>query len=216
MGNPAENVLTKIGNKVMGLEYTNRRGDRYYVFQGQTKTGKPKYYCARKASESGTPVERLPDDYEIYERPDNVLVSIRKIRPSQIQPFEREQLTQWADKLARTPVMVDVDGDYMIVYAADTNPDASIRAMHLIFGECIGGEDKQREWVLQHTRYSAMFRFTLKDEDKRLYSIERWCFRGSVDRWIHLDNGIPLEDLAKTYLPHLGHESFYELMAGHL
>lgn len=27
---------------IVGLEYVNRRGDRYFILQGKTKTGKPK------------------------------------------------------------------------------------------------------------------------------------------------------------------------------
>ncbi len=32
----------------MSIEYVNRRGDKYYLLQGKTKTGKPKYYVSRK------------------------------------------------------------------------------------------------------------------------------------------------------------------------
>ena len=60
----------------MGLEYVNRRGDRYYILQGVTKTGKPKYYCSRKPK--GVPVEELPDDFEVYENPGTKMVSVRK------------------------------------------------------------------------------------------------------------------------------------------
>jgi hypothetical protein len=31
----------------MTIEHVNRRGDRYYVLQGKTKTGKPKFYCSK-------------------------------------------------------------------------------------------------------------------------------------------------------------------------
>lgn len=34
----------------MGLKYTNRQGNVYYLQAGATKTGKPKYYFARKVS----------------------------------------------------------------------------------------------------------------------------------------------------------------------
>jgi len=70
----------------MPLEYTNRRGDRYYVLQGKTKTGMPKYYCSRKTQ--GTPVERLPEDYEINEHPRDAVVTIRRVRASAILPLQ--------------------------------------------------------------------------------------------------------------------------------
>src|SRR5437899_2787853 len=49
----------------MGIEYVNRRGERYYLLQGKTKTGKPKYYVSRKAE--GVPVEQMPEGYELHE-----------------------------------------------------------------------------------------------------------------------------------------------------
>jgi hypothetical protein len=51
----------------MALEYVNRRGDRYFVLQGKTKTGKPKFYCSKRYS--GVGVDRLPDEFAIHENP---------------------------------------------------------------------------------------------------------------------------------------------------
>ena len=194
------------------MEYVNRRGDRYYVLQGQTKTGKPKYYCARRENAVGAPVEQLPAGFEIHERPADAMVSIRKVRPSRILPFEREQLAQWADQLAGVPVLVDLDGDHLIVYAADTDPEASLSAMSLILGAPLGDDEEHRQWIVGHTRYSPMFRFRLENENERLYSVDRWCYLGSIDGWVSLAEGEPLENVAQTYSPHLGQESFFELM----
>lgn len=67
----------------MGLEYTNRRGTRYYVFQGETKTGKPKYFASRKPdSDKGVRIETLPDEFEIFEHPESTIVTIRKRKPT--------------------------------------------------------------------------------------------------------------------------------------
>ena len=74
----------------MGLEYVNRCGDRYYLLQGKTKTGKPKYYASRKCN--GVAVDRMPEGFEFYEHPAQGLVSVRRIRPSQILASEHRQL----------------------------------------------------------------------------------------------------------------------------
>jgi hypothetical protein len=42
----------------MALEYTNRRGNTYYLQASATKMGKPKYYCGRKRK--GAPRDELP------------------------------------------------------------------------------------------------------------------------------------------------------------
>jgi hypothetical protein len=61
------------------------------------------------------------------------------------------------------------------------------------------------------TTFSAVFRFTFQDSEKRLFALEGYCFRGSIDDWIYLVGPEELENLAKEYLKHLGQESFYEL-----
>ena len=56
-------------------------------------------------------------------------------------------------------------------------------------------------------------KFTLYDDDKRLFETSRWCYRGSIDDWLPLFcDPKPLSELAKNYCPHIGEESFFELM----
>jgi hypothetical protein len=44
------------------LSYKNRRGDRYYLHVGRTKTGKPRYFIAKTHGE-GT-LDAMPEGYE--------------------------------------------------------------------------------------------------------------------------------------------------------
>lgn len=196
---------------IVGLEYVNRHGERYYILQGKTKTGKPRFYCSKRPSSAGVGVERLPDGFEIYENPEDALVSVRKVRPTRIQPFEREELTRLARKLAQAAVLVEVEGDSLVVYASNVDQSPSGR----LFGLLLGGREAPPghvDWGTRHVHYSPMLRFTLTDEDERPYTLERWCYLGSVDYWIPLSFGKPLEVLAKYSLPHIGQESFFELM----
>jgi hypothetical protein len=68
------------------------------------------------------------------------------------------------------------------------------------------------EWRAARAHYMKMLRFTLCDENRRLYSVDRWCFLGSIDDWFPLKSSLPLDRAVATYAPHLGQESFYELM----
>ena len=88
----------------MPLEYINRRGDRYFVLQGKTKTGKAKYYCSRKPKGEG--VDQLPADFEVYEHPDSAIVSVRKVKPSRLLPTEREFLESQVRELAGIGALV--------------------------------------------------------------------------------------------------------------
>lgn len=195
----------------MALEYVNRRGDRYFVHQRTTKTGKPTFYCSRKSD--GVSVDRLPDDYELHENPENATVSVRKVRHSRVAPIERELLGRWAKNLAAIQVIVDVEGDCLVVYASDADAESSFNALSMLLERPLGNRAAHLDWITSHAHYSPMLRFALEDEDQRLYSAERWCFMGGIDDWIPLTGAaFDLETLASQLLPHVGRESFFELM----
>jgi len=59
--------------------------------------------------------------------------------------------------------------------------------------------------------YIPEMRFILQDEQTRNFTVQRWCYLGSVDDWVDLETTNDLAQLAKTYCYHLGRESYYEL-----
>lgn len=61
----------------MPVIYTNRKGRKYFLCQGITKTGKPRYYFSREQKDE--PLERIPEGYEITESVNGV-VSLSKVR----------------------------------------------------------------------------------------------------------------------------------------
>src|SRR5437867_2612508 len=112
----------------MPMEYVNRRGDRYFLLQGKTKTGKAKYYVSRKPD--GVPVEKMPEGYELYENPERGLVSVRKIRPTKLLPEERAKLGAWTRELAGIEFFfVDVQDDSLVVYTPATDPSGSVSVL---------------------------------------------------------------------------------------
>jgi len=82
----------------MAVTWKNRREDVYYLHEGRTKTGKPKYYFSR--SDKGMIVDNIPDEYEIYENP-NAQVFLRRKLVSLIKDEELDLLErgvrQYAD-----------------------------------------------------------------------------------------------------------------------
>lgn len=194
------------------LEYTNRRGDVYYVLQGRTKTGKPKYYCSRNPR--GERVEVLPPEFEIYEHPETALVSIRKVRPSRVLPVEVEFLTEQVRKLSEVEhFIIDRTADSLVVYVCDSDPDQVNDVLERLMGPLGRHAESIRQWMIKNARYSPMFRFTLTDEIERLFRLERWCYRGRIDDWIPISApNQPLDALVADFVPHLGQESYFELM----
>jgi hypothetical protein len=195
----------------MAIEYVNRKGDRYFLCQGKTKTGKPKYYVSRRLS--GEPVEEMPEGYELFEHPEQGLVFVRKIRPTRILPEERDKLMAWTRELAGSEYfIVDIQDDSLVIYTPGNDPAESVQAFDDFLPMLPGRKAEMKEHFATNAVYTAMFRFTLVDEKKRLFAVDRWCFKGSIDNWFPLAAGQSLEKQARRFVPHLCEESFFELM----
>jgi hypothetical protein len=184
----------------MPVTHVNRKEDTYYLHSGRTKTGKPRYWFSK--SEDGELVESIPKGYEIYENPD-AQVFLRKIVPQLVTPFEVAVVTRGLERYAPEMCLVDVQGEYIVVYHAEKSK-LDLADFPFAFREPIF-----------HGRFMKIIQFILVDEDERTFRVQRWCFRGSIDRWIDLGSSKSegnLPDLVKEFCPHIGQESFFELM----
>lgn len=186
------------------MQYTNRRGDEYFAFEGITKTGKPKYFASKKpTSNQAARVEVLPTGFEFYENPTNATVVIRRCRPTSLTAAERNLLSRLALEHSSLNCEVIIDGDSLVIYSSPSpkiNP--ALEAMIPGFGKSLVGR----------SQFEPGFKFTLVNKEQRLFAISRYCYRSSMEGWLELHNRpVSLEPLAKRYLPHLGDESFFEL-----
>jgi hypothetical protein len=86
----------------MTVTQTNRKGKNYYLHQGTTKTGKPKYFFALR--EEGDLVVTIPPWREIYENP-NAQVFLRKVRP---QIFTDEEVATVEAGMRRQGMQLDM------------------------------------------------------------------------------------------------------------
>ncbi|MEB3339163.1 MAG: hypothetical protein VKJ46_16960 [Leptolyngbyaceae bacterium] len=189
----------------MAVEHINRKGQRYYLHEGKTKTGKPKYFFAMKSE--GDLLDFIPEGYEIYENP-NAQVFLRKIPAQIITPEEIAIVREGIRKHAKIDAfIVDVKDKHIVVYLCDQNVDA----FRGLVGLGAWGSDQMMAKLASSFTYSPMMQFVLVDPQTREFVVERWCFRGSVDDWIPLGQSHSLQDLVKNYGCHLGKESFYDL-----
>ena len=201
------------------IEYKNRSRQTYYLYEGKTKTGKPKYFFSMKTSVKTeiTSVESIPDGYEIYENP-NAQVFLRKIPVQIILPEEIEIVKFWLQKhLKPIDFLLDVKGKNIIIYLCDQNIDNMMKAKEIMTMEIITFANipdfiRTKEPFFFGLTYSPMMQFVLEDVETREFTVERWCFRGFIDGWIALDSSTDLQKLVQTYGAHLGKESFYDLM----
>lgn len=198
----------------MAVEYTNRRGDTYYLQAGKTRTGKPRYWFGRKLT--GEPVGRVPAGYEIYEHPEAGLVSLRKTKPTEISQLDRDALSDGIRRYAGLEhFIVDVERDSLVVYLPGMGEDEADRMLNAFRGPLLGASPRMqavRNSMIQASNYTKMMRFALVNPAERVFVLQRWCFRGSVDDWIWVGGPAPLADLVRQYGQHLGKESFHELM----
>ena len=195
----------------MPVTHRNRKGDLYYLHEGLTPKGKAKYFFSRK--NAGQLVERIPEGFEVYEKPDSAQVYLRKATLSAVTQGEREYAQAECRRLAETEaVLVSVEGDSLVVYFADSSEWERAREILRSLGMSSWRSHDTRDWQATIGTYMKMLRFTLLDEEQRLYGVDRWCFRGSVDDWIPLKSPVPLERALRDYAPHLGRESFYDLL----
>jgi hypothetical protein len=73
--------------------------------------------------------------------------------------------------------------------------------------------DVKGKSIVVHEGQMPVLRFNLVDDKARAFFTERWCFLGSIDDWVPLMGGRgELKALVRKYCPHLGQESFFQLM----
>src|SRR6266568_3445517 len=104
------------------ITHTNAKGKTYYLHQGTTKTGKPKYYFSMESN--GALAESIPAGFEIYENP-NAQVFLRRIPPKIITDEERQVVEDGMRTYAQVKdYKIDVKGNALLIYTAVQEIDA--------------------------------------------------------------------------------------------
>ncbi|MFQ6015342.1 MAG: hypothetical protein ACE5NP_07860 [Anaerolineae bacterium] len=194
----------------MPITYTNRKGVTYYLCRGVTKTGKPRYYFAREPK--GELVEQIPEGWKISESV-NGRVSLVKDRPMQILP---EEVAAVEAAVRRHPkshkYRVAIKRNRIEVYE-QVGPDAEeLSATLAEAGLALPGlADRLRAPIERRAQFTPVLRFILADAERRTFRVERWCYLGSVDDWIHVGPMGPVGWLARQLIPKLGTDKFFDL-----
>jgi hypothetical protein len=192
----------------MPVQYTNRSGKIYYLHRGLTKSGKPKYYFSMRFK--GDLVESIPEGYEIYEDPFRAQVFLQRKQPQAISDSEKTLVENALDRLKGSKrYLVQVRGKIISILESNEDLDELRNSCESSsFGFL---RSRLEETFERSLTYTAVMRFTLVDEEHRVFDPERFCFRGAIDDWISIGEPDQLDALIERFLGFLGRESFYEL-----
>jgi hypothetical protein len=193
---------------VVPITHPNAKGKTYYLHQGTTKTGKPKYYFSMESN--GALAESIPEGFEIYENP-NAQVFLRRIPPKIITDEERQVVEDGMRTYADVKdYKIDIRGNVIAIYTADQDMAtlaAIIRDPHASSEE----NARRRQVVRESIHYSDLLRFMLINDRRRIFVTQRYCFIGSIDDWIDIGRSGKLAHLVQQYVKHLGKESYFNL-----
>lgn len=196
----------------MPVTYTNRKGATYVLCQSETTKGKPRYFFACESKESV--LDAIPVGYEITESVNGV-VSLAKVRPQLISDEELAAVQQFVDKHPKAhQYKVSRKHKQLVIYEG-IGPDwvELARDLSEMMRTSLTARQEMelRERDAARKQYAAVMRFTLQDEQQRLFNAERMCYLGSVDDWIPIRVAQPLAKLARALIPTLGTEAFFDL-----
>ena len=155
----------------MAITYVNRKGKSFYLHQGLTKKGNPKYYFSQKSD--GELAENIPPGFEIYENPD-AQVFLRRVRPKIITDAEVEIVRNGIEKYSQVEYYkIDIKDDVIFIYLVDQD----VNMLSKLFESAPGTRGKNISDIIDEcVSYSPMMRFILVDDQRRQFVVERYCF----------------------------------------
>jgi hypothetical protein len=190
--------------------YTNRHGSTFYLHEGKTKTGKPRYFVAKTIGESARPT--MPDGFEFAESVNGV-VSVRKVDASAPRIPEAD-LAIVRTEMARHPHLRQhrveaVKGEIVVFEPFGGISREGLAAASSIFGALPHSFEAQLAKMPSGARLTPVMKF-VPQEGRGSYAVHRMTYRGRGGWSWPLGLG-PLLKLARQYLKAVGTEDFFEL-----
>jgi hypothetical protein len=186
--------------------YENRMGVRFFLHEGRTKTGKPKYFFAKTVRDGS--LTGMPEGFEVTESINGV-VSVRKkkvgevsVPPADVKLVEaalaRHQHLRW--------YKARVAEGAIVVFEPHPRPEELISfAEHAVF---TGRVENFVEERMKKAQYVPVMKFEIEGDD---YAVLRMTYRGHGGWSYPLASG-KLDALVKKFLPNVGTEKFSDIM----
>jgi hypothetical protein len=188
------------------LAYKNRLGICFYLHEGTTKTGKPRYFLAKNVGKGA--LSRIPEGFELCESINGV-VSVRRTRESQfsVPPDDVAAVRHALERYVHLRYYeVRVVDSAIVIYEPDLKPEQfAVVASRLGIGSLPANYISEQ---MKRARYAPVMKFEAQGE---CYTVFRMTYRGHGG-WSYPLTGGSLAALVRDYIPKLGTEEFFELM----
>ena len=184
-----------IFNQMKAVEYINRRKEKHYLKEANTKTGKKRYYVVKNLSKYSIEelLYEIPAGFEFYEHPRDAMVVLRRIPTYNINDTEIEIVSSAMKQHDNvTDYIIEKGVDHITIYkgCCDINRISDIPELIASF------------YLIQH--YDDVLRFEKK---KKIYLSQRFCCLSRDYGWITMERSKDLQYLAEKYCYHVGKDS---------
>lgn len=206
------------------FSYTNKYRQTYYLHVVRGTDGRTYHVMRTRAVGAASD---LPEDLEVRENVHGA-VSVRRQRTRRFSRLEEQLLHSALERFRPFGYVLDVEAKAATVYAsaedrkcfmesldaefANGFADALTRALARRYSPQLVAmfRARRKEENAKRPRYYPLLRFVIVDRRQRRFAVERVCFSGE-STWIRLEV-LPLSAAVMKYLPHLGRDSFFDLI----
>lgn len=206
------------------FSYTNACGDTYYVHAVRLRNGCARH-VTRRMLDGALPA--LPEGYEVHENACGQ-VSVRRQRKKLFTEAEEHLLRSQLNCLRPLAHRLDIEGRTATIYASAMDRKCFAESLDAEFAngfaealtKTLAGtyspelvalfRARRQENDARRPRFYPLLRFVIEDRKERLFAVERVCFTGESG-WLRLDV-LPLSAAMLKYLPHLGRDSFFDVI----
>lgn len=204
------------------LHYTSRSGTSWFLHQGATKTGRPKYYVAKSIGPGAIPA--MPAGFEFSESVNGV-VSVRRVnnRPKPVDDADVELVLREVARHTHLRYYRVAAGRTEIVIHEPVGAlsDSGFQRLASMLGHLRSLPESHLSEIRGRARYTPVLKFVAETavrapgvpsgpSEPRTYSVRRMTYRGDGGWSYPLADG-PLHNLVRDFVWRIGTDRFFDL-----
>jgi len=188
----------------MKLQYTNRKGKKYFLHEGKTKKGNSQYTFSQSNKNA---LNIIPDGYEIYENP-NAQVFLRRIQPKLIGEEEVALVQEKLEDLIQEKYCkITIEKKTITIYLADQHVD---RIREIIKSSPKVEKEGVESLIDQVITYSPFIQLVLSSEEDRLFILKIVAYQEGERSWETVEDSDGLKSLLSVVRKEIDIEEYYD------